>query len=216
MNEEKGVLKKEDNIYKMSFGDKLRDFAETAFDVVVPAFMGLVMLAPLALGVTGSVLKGINQGKINSLQEIVDTYKDSATIVNFVEDNFDKEQLYGSNPQDVVLDVNDWGRLKKLYDNTIVTSQAQYEAGEISLNELEQAKTNFADNFRTLVTLNQYMEMTENDGILKEYNEAEKMVDSSKIMEAVGYLATPVTIGAVVFAGNKLSKYEGDERGYDD
>mgnify|MGYP001851431914 CR=1 FL=1 len=216
MNEEKGVLKKEDNIYKMSFGDKLRDFAETAFDVVVPAFMGLVMLAPLALGVTGSVLKGINQGKINSLQEIVDTYKDSATIVNFVEDNFDKEQLYGSNPQDVVLDVNDWGRLKKLYDNTIVTSQAQYEAGEISLNELEQAKTNFADNFRTLVTLNQYMEMTENEGILKEYNEAEKMVDSSKIMEAVGYLATPVTIGAVVFAGNKLSKYEGDERGYDD
>ena len=178
--------------------------------------MGLVMLAPLALGVTGSVLKGINQGKINSLQEIVDTYKDSATIVNFVEDNFDKEQLYGSNPQDVVLDVNDWGRLKKLYDNTIVTSQAQYEAGEISLNELEQAKTNFADNFRTLVTLNQYMEMTENEGILKEYNEAEKMVDSSKIMEAVGYLATPVTIGAVVFAGNKLSKYEGDERGYDD
>ena len=109
MNEEKGVLKKEDDIYKMSFGDKLRDFAETAFDVVVPAFMGLVMLAPLALGVTGSVLKGINQGKINSLQEIVDTYKDSATIVNFVEDNFDKEQLYGSNPQDVVLDVNDWG-----------------------------------------------------------------------------------------------------------
>ena len=216
MNEEKGVLKKEDNIYKMSFGDKLRDFAETAFDVVVPAFMGLVMLAPLALGVTGSVLKGINQGKINSLQEIVDTYKDSATIVNFVEDNFDKEQLYGSNPQDVVLDVNDWGRLKKLYDNTIVTSQAQYEAGEISLNELEQAKTNFADNFRTLVTLNQYMEMTENEAILKEYNEAEKMVDSSKIMEAVGYLATPVTIGAVVFAGNKLSKYEGDERGYDD
>lgn len=216
MNEEKGVLKKEDNIYKMSFGDKLRDFAETAFDVVVPAFMGLVMLAPLALGVTGSVLKGINQGKINSLQEIVDTYKDSATIVNFVEDNFDKEQLYGSNPQDVVLDVNDWGRLKKLYDNTIVTSQAQYEAGEISLNELEQAKTNFADNFRTLVTLNQYMEMTENEGILKEYNEAEKMVDSSKIMEAVGYLATPVTIGAVVFAGNKLSKYEDDERGYDD
>ncbi len=216
MNEEKGVLKKEDDIYKMSFGDKLRDFAETAFDVVVPAFMGLVMLAPLALGVTGSVLKGINQGKINSLQEIVDTYKDSATIVNFVEDNFDKEQLYGSNPQDVVLDVNDWGRLKKLYDNTIVTSQAQYEAGEISLNELEQAKTNFADNFRTLVTLNQYMEMTENEGILKEYNEAEKMVDSSKIMEAVGYLATPVTIGAVVFAGNKLSKYEGDERGYDD
>ena len=216
MNEEKGVLKKEDNIYKMSFGDKLRDFAETAFDVVVPAFMGLVMLAPLALGVTGSVLKGINQGKINSLQEIVDTYKDSATIVNFVEDNFDKEQLYGSNPQDVVLDVNDWGRLKKLYDNTIVTSQAQYEAGEISLNELEQAKTNFADNFRTLVTLNQYMEMTENEGILKEYNEAEKMVDSSKIMEAVGYLATPVTIGAAVFAGNKLSKYEGDERGYDD
>ncbi len=216
MNEEKGVLKKEDDIYKMSFGDKLRDFAETAFDVVVPAFMGLVMLAPLALGVTGSVLKGINQGKINSLQEIVDTYKDSATIVNFVEDNFDKEQLYGSNPQDVVLDVNDWGRLKKLYDNTIVTSQAQYEAGEISLNELEQAKTNFADNFRTLVTLNQYMEMTENEGILKEYNEAEKMVDSSKIMEAVGYLATPVTIGAVVFAGNKLSKYEDDERGYDD
>lgn len=216
MNEEKGVLKKEDNIYKMSFGDKLRDFAETAFDVVVPAFMGLVMLAPLALGVTGSVLKGINQGKINSLQEIVGTYKDSATIVNFVEDNFDKEQLYGSNPQDVVLDVNDWGRLKKLYDNTIVTSQAQYEAGEISLNELEQAKTNFADNFRTLVTLNQYMEMTENEGILKEYNEAEKMVDSSKIMEAVGYLATPVTIGAVVFAGNKLSKYEDDERGYDD
>ena len=216
MNEEKGVLKKEDDIYKMSFGDKLRDFAETAFDVVVPAFMGLVMLAPLALGVTGSVLKGINQGKINSLQEIVDTYKDSATIVNFVEDNFDKEQLYGSNPQDVVLDVNDCGRLKKLYDNTIVTSQAQYEAGEISLNELEQAKTNFADNFRTLVTLNQYMEMTENEGILKEYNEAEKMVDSSKIMEAVGYLATPVTIGAVVFAGNKLSKYEGDERGYDD
>ena len=216
MNEEKGVLKKEDDIYKMSFGDKLRDFAETAFDVVVPAFMGLVMLAPLALGVTGSVLKGINQGKINSLQEIVDTYKDSATIVNFVEDNFDKEQLYGSNPQDVVLDVNDWGRLKKLYDNTIVTSQAQYEAGEISLNELEQAKTNFADNFRTLVTLNQYMEMTETEGILKEYNEAEKMVDSSKIMEAVGYLATPVTIGAVVFAGNKLSKYEGDERGYDD
>ena len=216
MNEEKGVLKKEDDIYKMSFGDKLRDFAETAFDVVVPAFMGLLMLAPLALGVTGSVLKGINQGKINSLQEIVDTYKDSATIVNFVEDNFDKEQLYGSNPQDVVLDVNDWGRLKKLYDNTIVTSQAQYEAGEISLNELEQAKTNFADNFRTLVTLNQYMEMTENEGILKEYNEAEKMVDSSKIMEAVGYLATPVTIGAVVFAGNKLSKYEGDERGYDD
>lgn len=216
MNEEKGVLKKEDNIYKMSFGDKLRDFAETAFDVVVPAFMGLVMLAPLALGVTGSVLKGINQGKINSLQEIVDTYKDSATIVNFVEDNFDKEQLYGSNPQDVVLDVNDWGRLKKLYDNTIVTSQAQYEAGEISLNELEQAKTNFADNFRTLVTLNQYIEMTENEGILKEYNEAEKMVDSSKIMEAVGYLATPVTIGAVVFAGNKLSKYEDDERGYDD
>lgn len=216
MNEEKGVLKKEDDIYKMSFGDKLRDFAETAFDVVVPAFMGLVMLAPLALGVTGSVLKGVNQGKINSLQEIVDTYKDSATIVNFVEDNFDKEQLYGSNPQDVVLDVNDWGRLKKLYDNTIVTSQAQYEAGEISLNELEQAKTNFADNFRTLVTLNQYMEMTENEGILKEYNEAEKMVDSSKIMEAVGYLATPVTIGAVVFAGNKLSKYEGDERGYDD
>lgn len=216
MNEGKGVLKKEDDIYKMSFGDKLRDFAETAFDVVVPAFMGLVMLAPLALGVTGSVLKGINQGKINSLQEIVDTYKDSATIVNFVEDNFDKEQLYGSNPQDVVLDVNDWGRLKKLYDNTIVTSQAQYEAGEISLNELEQAKTNFADNFRTLVTLNQYMEMTENEGILKEYNEAEKMVDSSKIMEAVGYLATPVTIGAVVFAGNKLSKYEGDERGYDD
>ena len=58
--------------------------------------------------------------------------------------------------------------------------------------------------------------MTENEGILKEYNEAEKMVDSSKIMEAVGYLATPVTIGAVVFAGNKLSKYEGDERGYDD
>ena len=216
MNEGKGVLKKEDDIYKMSFGDKLRDFAETAFDVVVPAFMGLVMLAPLALGVTGSVLKGINQGKINSLQEIVDTYKDSATIVNFVEDNFDKEQLYGSNPQDVVLDVNDWGRLKKLYDNTIVTSQAQYEAGEISLNELEQAKKNFADNFRTLVTLNQYMEMTENEGILKEYNEAEKMVDSSKIMEAVGYLATPVTIGAVVFAGNKLSKYEGDERGYDD
>ena len=216
MNEGKGVLKKEDDIYKMSFGDKLRDFAETAFDVVVPAFMGLVMLAPLALGVTGSVLKGINQGKINSLQEIVDTYKDSATIVNFVEDNFDKEQLYGSNPQDVVLDVNDWGRLKKLYDNTIVTSQAQYEAGEISLNELEQAKTNFADNFRTLVTLNQYMEMTENEGILKEYNEAEKMVDSSKIMEAVGYLATPVTIGAVVFAGNKLSKYEDDERGYDD
>lgn len=216
MNEEKGVLKKEDDIYKMSFGDKLRDFAETAFDVVVPAFMGLVMLAPLALGVTGSVLKGINQGKINSLQEIVDTYKDSATIVNFVEDNFDKEQLYGSNPQDVVLDVNDWGRLKKLYDNTIVTSQAQYEAGEISLNELEQAKTNFADNFRALVTLNQFMEMTENEGILKEYNEAEKMVDSSKIMEAVGYLATPVTIGAVVFAGNKLSKYEGDERGYDD
>ena len=216
MNEEKWVLKKEDDIYKMSFGDKLRDFAETAFDVVVPAFMGLVMLAPLALGVTGSVLKGINQGKINSLQEIVDTYKDSATIVNFVEDNFDKEQLYGSNPQDVVLDVNYWGRLKKLYDNTIVTSQAQYEAGEISLNELEQAKTNFADNFRTLVTLNQYMEMTENEGILKEYNEAEKMVDSSKIMEAVGYLATPVTIGAVVFAGNKLSKYEGDERGYDD
>ena len=145
-------------------------------------------LGPLTAGITGSVLRNIEDDKLNAF-EGHKIYSDNNAICDYVEGNSDKVVLTDKdNSEEIVLSQNEWNRLKNLFQNTVVTARNQYENGEINIAQYEWIEEQYLIEFRRAVTVEQFVTINDGSGVLKNFDEVYNRVENYKVVEMVGWI----------------------------
>ena len=152
-----GNLKNNSKIYNFVDGKKLKAIG----------LCGLAVL-PILTAVAGVAMWAITNDNLAEYDRHAEDYNYTSGILDFVEENKDKEQLYSQDSEDnVVLSKNDWTRIKNLYEHYIVESQEECDAGIISRQELNQREQEFISQFREALSEQDFVSIVAGEGIVK-------------------------------------------------
>ncbi len=152
-----GNLKNNSKIYNFVDGKKLKAIG-----------LGGLAVLPILTAVAGVAMWAITNDNLAEYDRHAEDYNYTSGILDFVEENKDKEQLYSQDSEDnVVLSKNDWTRIKNLYEHYIVESQEECDAGIISRQELNQREQEFISQFREALSEQDFVSIVAGEGIVK-------------------------------------------------
>lgn len=100
-------LKKNDTCYR--YGNE-RDFSDLIMFGKF-AFWGTLGVGAI---VTGSIMLAVADNRLGEYKQYLKGYYNDSSVMEFMEENVDEEQLYSlDNQENVVLSKNEWDRLKE-------------------------------------------------------------------------------------------------------